>query len=53
MNLDSEQGLYSLYEFIYSCRDSYNSTYPDLQDKSFKDSLNMLLKLKNEIASGP
>jgi len=29
---ESEQGLYSLYQFIYSCRDSYNSTYPNPQD---------------------
>jgi len=46
---DSEQGLLSLYEFIYSCRDSYNSTYPNIQDQSFINSLNMLQKLKNEI----
>jgi len=46
---DSEQGLYSLYEFIYSCRDSYNSTYPNIQDQSFINSLKMLKKLKNEV----
>jgi len=48
---DSEQGLYSLYEFIYSCRDSYNSSYPNPEDESFTNSLNMMQKLKNEIAS--
>jgi len=48
---DSEQGLYSLYEFIYSCRDSYNSTYPEPKDPSFITSLNMLQKLKNETDS--
>jgi len=48
---ESEQGSFSLYEFIYSCRDSYNSTFPKPQDPSFIDSLNMLYKLKTEIAS--
>jgi len=48
---DSEQGLISLYEFFYSCRDSYNSTYPEPQDKSFVESLNLLKKLKKEVAS--
>jgi len=48
---ESEQGLYSLYEFIYSCRDTYNSTYPEPQDQSFVNSLKMLNKIKEEVAS--
>jgi len=48
---DSELGLYSIYQFVYSCRDSYNSTFPYPQDQSFVNSLNLLKKLKNEIAS--
>jgi len=48
---NSEQGLYDLYQFIYSCRDSYNSTYPTPEDESFIESLNMLKKLKTEVAS--
>jgi len=48
---ESEQGLYSLYDFIYSCRESYNSTYPDPQSQSFRNSLIMMKKLKNEIGS--
>jgi len=48
---DTEQGLYSLYEFIYSCRDSYNSTYPNPGDKSFIESLKMLKRIKDEVAS--
>jgi len=48
---DTEIGLYSLYEFIYSCRDSYNSTYPNLQDQSFIDSLIMLKKFKEQTKS--
>jgi len=50
-NIDSDQGLLSLYEFIYSCRDSYNSTYPNPQDESFINSIKMLKKIKNEVAS--
>jgi len=46
---DGDQGLTSLYEFIYSCRDSYNSTYPNIEDQSFIDSLKMLKKLKTEV----
>jgi len=49
---DSEQGLFSLYEFIYSCRDSYNSTYPNPQDPSFKKALNIMKNLKNQVDSG-
>jgi len=49
---DSEQGLYSLYDFIYSCRDSYDSAYPNPKDQSFIDSLKLLKRLKEEISSG-
>jgi len=48
---ESEQGLNSLYEFIYSCRDSINSTYPNPQDPTFINSLNFLKKLKEKVAS--
>jgi len=48
---DSDQGLLSLYEFIYSCRDSYNSTFPNLQDESFINSIKMLRRIKDEVAS--
>jgi len=48
---DSEQGLLSLFEFVYSCRDSYNSIYPNPNDKSFVDSLKMMKKIKEEVAS--
>ena len=50
--LGTEQGLYSLYEFIYTCRDSINSTYPNPQDSAFANSLNLLKKLKEKVASG-
>jgi len=48
---DSDQGLNSLYEFIYSNRDSYDSNYPNSEDQAFKDSLITLKKVKDEIAS--
>jgi len=50
--IESEQGLNSLYEFIYSCRDSINSTYPNSQDPAFANSLKLLKKMKKKIASG-
>lgn len=46
---DSDLGLFSLYEFIYSCRDSYNAPYPSPQDQSFRKALKMLKRLKNEV----
>jgi len=48
---ESDQGLNSLYEFIYSCRDTINSTYPNPQDPSFANSLKFLKKMKEKIAS--
>jgi len=48
---NNNQGSYSLYQFIYSCRDSINSPYPNPQDKSFVNALMMLKKIKNEVAS--
>jgi len=48
---ESEQGLYSLYEFIYTCRDYINSTYPNPHDPTFANSLNLLKKLKEKVAS--
>jgi len=48
---ESTQGLYSLYGFIYSFRDSKNSTYPMPQDQSFVNALKTLRKLKTEVAS--
>jgi len=42
----------SLFEFVYSCRDSYNSTYPNPNDKAFIDCLNMMKRIKEEVASG-
>jgi len=48
---ENEQGLNSIYDFIYSCRDSYDSPYPKTEDQTFVDSLKLMKKLKEEVAS--
>jgi len=45
----SEQGLLSLYQFIYSGRDSVDSPYPKPEEKSFSESLKMLKRIKEEV----
>ena len=49
---DSEQGILSTYEFIFSFRDSVTATFPKLGSSSFIDSLKMMKKIKNELSSG-
>ncbi|KAL6605335.1 periplasmic binding protein-like II [Neocallimastix californiae] len=46
-----EFGTCSLYEFIYSCRDSYESPFPDLLSNTTINALHQLKKIKNEISS--
>jgi len=46
------QGSVSLYEFIYSFRDSVNSPFPEPSDPAFRNALKMLNRIKNEISSG-
>eukprot|EP00833_Pecoramyces_ruminatium_P010193 jgi/Orpsp1_1/1184225/evm.model.c7180000088615.1 len=36
---DAELGICSLYEFFYSCRESYDSSFPDLTNKIFKSDM--------------
>ncbi|ORX79048.1 periplasmic binding protein-like II [Anaeromyces robustus] len=48
---DSEQGLCSIYEFIYSCRESYDSPFPEINSETSIKALNLIKKLKNEISS--
>ncbi|ORX84147.1 hypothetical protein BCR32DRAFT_242849 [Anaeromyces robustus] len=48
----SDNGLYSLYEFIYSCRESVDSPFPSFIDSTAENSLNLLKRIKNEISSG-
>ncbi|ORX83231.1 periplasmic binding protein-like II [Anaeromyces robustus] len=49
---ESENGICSIYEFIYSFRDSLNSTLPDLRSKNAVNALTYMKKLKDEIGSG-
>eukprot|EP00833_Pecoramyces_ruminatium_P007996 jgi/Orpsp1_1/1182028/evm.model.c7180000079572.2 len=48
---DSEEGMNSIYEFIYSCRESYNSSFPDLTSNTAIEASKLLKKLKEEISS--
>ncbi|KAL6589009.1 hypothetical protein U3516DRAFT_653405 [Neocallimastix sp. 'constans'] len=48
---DSEQGTYSLIDYIYSCREDKSSAYPDLRSQSSINALNMIKELKNKIGS--
>jgi ABC-type glycerol-3-phosphate transport system substrate-binding protein len=48
---DSDQGTCSLIDFIYSCRKDSKSPYPKLISQTSIDALEMIKKLKNEIAS--
>jgi len=50
--IDSEQGYYSLYEFLYSFRDSFNSSVPEPHDPLFTEALKMINKIKEQISSG-
>jgi len=47
-----DQGLISIYEFIYSFRDSCDSPFPKPNDKAFVNALKMVNKIKSEISSG-
>jgi len=42
----------SLYEFIYTFRDSVKDPFPDLLSKNTETALKMMKTLKNEISSG-
>jgi len=50
--LDAEEGTSSLYEFIYSYRDTVESSFPNLKSQNAIDALKMIKKLKEEISSG-
>lgn len=49
--IDNEMGMCSIYEFIYSFRESINSPFPDIQSQQTIDSLNMMKNIKNTISS--
>eukprot|EP00833_Pecoramyces_ruminatium_P010859 jgi/Orpsp1_1/1184891/evm.model.c7180000091399.1 len=46
-----EQGICSIYEFIYSCRKSYESPFPELNSQTSIEALKLLKKIKEEISS--
>eukprot|EP00833_Pecoramyces_ruminatium_P018732 jgi/Orpsp1_1/1192764/evm.model.d7180000095714.1 len=48
---EKENGICSIYEFIYSFRDSVDSEFPDLLSQNALDALKMMKKIKNEISS--
>jgi len=48
---DSTQGTQSIYEFIYSFRDSIDAKFPEIGSQSFIDALEMMKKIKNELSS--
>ncbi|ORY61097.1 periplasmic binding protein-like II [Neocallimastix californiae] len=51
MMSDSETGTCSLYEFIYTFRDTINSSFPDLQSQNTKNALTKLKQIKEELSS--
>jgi len=48
---DDNQGTYSIFEFLYSYRDSRDEGFPDIKSQTFIDALNMMKKLKTELSS--
>jgi len=48
---ESENSICSLYEFIYSCRDSKDSPFPNIRSETTVNALNLLKKIKEEISS--
>jgi len=49
---DEESGTCSLYEFIYSFRNSPDAEYPDPLSQESINSLKMLKEIMNEVSSG-
>ncbi|OUM67982.1 hypothetical protein PIROE2DRAFT_4399, partial [Piromyces sp. E2] len=47
----NEETVYSVYEFIYSYRNSINSPFPDLTSQESIDALNMIRRIKEEVSS--
>jgi len=50
--LDTDNGMCSLVEFIYSCRESYDSPFPKLTSQTAINALELIKKIKEDIASG-
>jgi len=52
LKIDEYDGPYSFIEFIYSCRESVDSPFPDLNSQTTLNALELLKKMKKEISSG-
>eukprot|EP00833_Pecoramyces_ruminatium_P004711 jgi/Orpsp1_1/1178743/evm.model.c7180000066564.2 len=48
---DDEGGMCSIYEFIFSCRDSYTDLFPELYSQTYINALEKMKELKDEIGS--
>jgi len=48
---DIDNGINSLIEFIYSCRETYDSPFPELTSNTTINALELIKKIKNEISS--
>ncbi|ORX83229.1 periplasmic binding protein-like II [Anaeromyces robustus] len=48
---EGENGICSIYEFIYSFRDSVDSPFPDIRSETAVKALNYIKRMKNEIGS--
>ncbi|OUM58657.1 hypothetical protein PIROE2DRAFT_16014 [Piromyces sp. E2] len=48
---DDDQGIFSIYEFIYSFRDSVDEYFLEVGSPTFINALKMMKKVKNEISS--
>ncbi|ORX72573.1 hypothetical protein BCR32DRAFT_250021 [Anaeromyces robustus] len=51
-NFHSDNGICSIYEFIYSCRESYDSPFPELTSETTVNAIKLIKKIKEEISSG-
>jgi len=49
--VDNEMGSCSIYEYLYSCRDSKNDSFQEINNDSNLKALEMLKRIKNELAS--
>jgi len=50
--IDKETGTISLYEFIYTYRESVDSPFPKMTSNEAINALKMLKELKTEVSSG-
>ncbi|ORX86586.1 hypothetical protein BCR32DRAFT_240855 [Anaeromyces robustus] len=46
-----DNGICSIYEFLYSCRESYESPFPELNSETTINAMKKLKQIKNELSS--